>query len=100
MNFVKNLIHFFETKKIEKMNPETIDNVLEDMFHYAKLAVTGDNEKKIIKEFADRVKLAWDREKDKRIMCCECGDTTHIDDVDEEGLCNICRSNVEEGYDE
>ena len=45
------------------MNQETIDNVLEDMFHYAELAVTGDNEKKIIKEFADRVKWAWDREK-------------------------------------
>ena len=82
------------------MNPETIDNVLEDMFHYAEWAVTGDNEKRIVKDFADRIKRAWNREKLKRVMCAECGDSTSIDNLDEDGVCKFCRSNTDNGTDE
>ena len=78
------------------MRSDTMDEILEEMFHYAEHVVTGDNEKRIVKDFADRIKRAWNHEKLKRIMCAECGDSTSIDNLDEEGVCKFCREKDEE----
>ena len=90
----------FGTKETRKMNQETIDDVLEDMFQFTERAVVGDAWKGTVKDFADRIKRALENEKCKRVMCAECGDSTSIDNLDEEGVCKFCRSNMDNGADE
>ena len=81
---------------LQAMQEDTLDKIIAEMAHYAEFAVTGDNEKKLVGEWAARLKAAWEYQCSKRLTCAECGDTTSIREMDWDGVCAQCQKTVEE----
>jgi len=41
---------------------ESSQDILSEMYHYSEYAVTGDSEKQLIRNYADRLKVSIERE--------------------------------------
>ena len=73
-----------------KCEEYTLNEVISEMKCVKEITIEKFN------EYVRQLDEAWNYEKSKRIMCGECGDTTHIDEVNEDGICQACLDSEED----